>query len=83
MEQKLSILGIDLAKQVFHLVGMDTHGTIVVRQRLYRAQVMALIAQVPPPLIGMAACGGAHDWARRCREQGHEVRLLAPQFVTP
>ena len=47
MEKKLSVLGIDLAKQVFHLVGMDAHGTIVVRKRLYRAQVMAFIAQLP------------------------------------
>src|SRR5947209_7130834 len=83
MEQKLSVRGIDLAKQVFHLVGMDAHGTMLVRKRLYRAQMMAFIAQLPPTLIGMEACGGAHDWARRFREHGHEVRLMAPQFVTP
>jgi transposase len=80
---KLSVLGIDLAKQVFHLVGMDAHGTIVVRKRLYRAQVMVFIAQLPPTLIGMEACGGAHYWARRFREHGHDVKLMAPQFVTP
>jgi len=62
---------------------MDAHGTIVVRKRLYRAQVMAFIAQLPPTLIGMEACGGAHDWARCLREHGHEVRLMAPQCVTP
>src|SRR5207248_4642390 len=83
MEQKLSVLGIDLAKQVFHLVGMDAHGTMLVRKRLYRAQMMAFIAQLSPTLIGMEACGGAHYWARRFREHGHEVRLMAPQFVTP
>jgi len=83
MAQKLSVLGIDLAKQIFHLVGMDVHGTIVVRKRLYRAQGMTFIAQLPPTRIGMEACGGAHDWARRFREHGHEVRLMAPQFVTP
>ena len=48
MEQKLSVLGIDLAKQVFHLVGMNAHGTIVVRKRLFRTQVMAFIATLPP-----------------------------------
>jgi hypothetical protein len=48
MEQKLSVLGIDIAKQVFHLVGMDAHGTIHLRKRLYRAQVMGFIAQLPP-----------------------------------
>jgi transposase len=83
MEKKLSVLGIDIAKQVFHLVGLDTHGTIVVRKRLYRAQVMVFIAQLPPTCIGMEACGGAHYWARRFREHGHEVKLMAPQFVTP
>jgi len=81
--KKLSIVGIDIAKQVFHLVGMDEQGTILVRKRLYRAQVMAFIAQLPPTLIGMEACGGAHDWARRFREHGHEVKLMAPQFVQP
>jgi len=81
--KKLSVVGIDIAKQVFHLVGMDEHGTILVRKRLYRAQVMAFIAQLPPMLIGMEACGGAHDWARRFREHGHEVKLMAPQFVKP
>jgi transposase len=60
MEKKLSVLGIDIAKQVFHLVGMDAHGTIVVRKRLYRAQVMGFIAQLPPTCIGMETCGGAH-----------------------
>jgi transposase len=83
MKKKLSVLGIDIAKHVFHLVGMDAHGTIVVRKRLYRAQVMAFIMQLPPTRIGMEACGGAHYWARCFREHGHEVMLMAPQFVTP
>jgi len=83
MEKKMSVVGIDIAKQVFHLVGMDEQGTILMRKRLYRAQVMAFIAQLPPTLIGMEACGGAHDWARRFREHGHEVKLMAPQFVKP
>ena len=59
MEKKLSVVGIDIAQQVFHLVGMDEQGTILVRKRLYRAQVMAFMAQFPPTLIGMEACGGA------------------------
>src|SRR5262245_42828065 len=76
--KKLSVVGIDSAKQVFHLVGMDEQGTILVRKRLYHAQVMAFSAQLPPTLIGMEACGGAHYWARRFREHGHEVKLMAP-----
>jgi len=83
MKQKFSVLGIDIAKQVFHLVGMNEQGTILLRKRLYRAQVMTFIAQLPPMLIGMEACGGAHYWARRFQEHGHEVKLMAPQFVTP
>src|SRR5215510_2861560 len=66
-----------------YLVGMDEHGTIQLRKRLARAQVMTFIAQLPPTLIGMEACSGAHYWARRVREHGHEVKLMAPQFVTP
>jgi transposase len=81
--KKLSVVGIDIAKQVFHLVGMDEQGTILVRKRLYRAQVMAFITQLPPTLIGMEACGGAHYWARCFREHGHDVKLMAPQFVKP
>src|SRR5262245_24596381 len=68
---------------MFPLVGMNEQGTILLRKRFYRAQVMAFIAQLSPTLIGMEACGGAHYWARRFREHGHEVRLMAPQFVTP
>jgi hypothetical protein len=76
MEKKLSVFGIDIAKQVFHLVGMDEHGTILVRKRLYRAQVMAFIAQLPPTLIGMGAFGGAHYWARRFRVHSHVVSIM-------
>jgi transposase len=83
MEKKLSVVGSDMATQVFPLVGMDAPGTILMRKRLYRAQVMAFIAQLPPTLIGMEACGGAHDWARRFREHGHEVKRMAPPFVPP
>src|SRR5689334_19956414 len=83
MEQKLSVLGIDLAKQVFHLVGMDEHGKVVVRKRLDRSQLLSFIAQLPPVVIGMEACGGAHYWARCFRAHGHEVKLMAPQFVKP
>ena len=83
MAQQLRVLGLDLAKQVYHLEGMDAHGTLVVRQRLSRAPVMAFIAQLSPTRMGREACGGAPYWARRLREHGHEVRLRAPQFVPP
>jgi transposase len=83
MTQQLRTVAIDLAKKVLHLVGADTTGKILWRTRLTRQALMPFIAQLPPVLIGIAACGGAHDWARRVREHGHEVKLMAPQFVKP
>jgi transposase len=78
MAQQLSVLGIDIAKQVFHVVGMDDSGHVVLRKRLARSALLSFIANVPPLRIGMEACGSAHYWARRFREHGHEVRLIAP-----
>ena len=83
MKKNISVLGIDIAKRVFHAVGMDERGQIVFRKRLSRQALMPFIAKLPPVLIGMEACGGAHYWARRFREHGHEVKLMAPQFVKP
>src|SRR5499427_9889966 len=83
MKPAMSILGIDIAKHVFHAVGMDDRGQIVLRKRLSRHDLMPFIATLPPVLIGMEACGGAHDWARRFREHGHEVKLMPPKFVKP
>jgi hypothetical protein len=79
----MSVLGIDIAKRVFHVVGMHGRGQIVLRKRLARPALMPFIATLPPVLIGLEACGGAHDWARRFREPHHEVKLMAPQFVKP
>ena len=83
MKQELSTVAVDLAKKVFHLVGHDATGKILWRKRLSRHALMPFIAQLPPVLIGIEACGGAHYWARRFREHGHEVKLIAPQFVKP
>jgi transposase len=83
MKQELSIVAIDLAKKVFHLVGADTTGKILWRKRLTRHTLMPFIAQLPPVRIGIEACGGAHYWARRFRGHRHEVKLMAPQFVKP
>jgi transposase len=81
MAQTISVLGIDIAKLVFHVVGMDDAGQVVLRKRLARSELLTFIANVPPLRIGMEACGSAHYWARCFREYGHEVRLIAPQFV--
>jgi transposase len=83
MKQELSIVAIDLAKKVFHLVGADPAGKILWRKRLTRNTLMPFIAQLPPVRIGIEACGGAHYWARRFRVHRHEVKLIAPQFVKP
>ena len=81
MAQTITVLGIDIAKLVFHVVGMDDSGHVVLRKRLARSALLSFIASLPPLRIGMEACGSAHYWARCFREQGHDVRLIAPQFI--
>ena len=83
MKPAMSVLGIDIAKRVFHAVGMEERGKMVLHKRLSRHDLMPLMAKLPPVRIGMEACGGAHSWARRCRAHGHEVKRMAPQFVKP
>src|SRR6266853_6884211 len=83
MKPAMSVRGIDIAKRVFHAVGMDERGKIVLRKRLSRHDLIPFMAKLPPVLIGMEACGGAHDWARRFRAYGHEVKLMAPPCVKP
>src|SRR5215813_10643613 len=83
MKPEMRVLGIDIAKRVFHAVGMDDRGTIVFRKRLSRHDLIPFIAKLPPVLIGIEACGGEHYWARRFREYGHEVKLMAPPCVKP
>ena len=83
MKPELRVVGIDLAKSIFHLAGMDERGKIIFRKRLARGEVLPFMAQLPRVLVGMEACGGAHYWARHLREQGHEVKLMAPQYVKP
>ena len=77
-------VGIDLAKNVFAVHGVDETGkAVLVRSEVPRAKLMELIANVPPCLIGMEACSGAHHWAREFAQFGHTVRLMAPKFVVP
>ena len=83
MKQEMSVLGIDIAKRVFHALGMENTGKIVLRKRLSRHDLTPFIAKLPPVRIGIEACGGAHYWARRFRAYGHEVKLMAPPFVKP
>ena len=76
-------IGIDLAKLVFQVHGVDYQGKVVLPKQLRRNQVLAFFSKLPPCLIGMEACGGAHYWAREIQKQGHTVKLMAPQFVKP
>lgn len=74
-------LGIDLGKNVFHVVGLDERGAIVLKRRVTRTQLAVLIGNLPRCLVGMEACPGSHHMARRLQAHGHTVRLLPPQYV--
>jgi transposase len=77
-------VGIDLAKSVFAVHGVDEAGkAVLIKPRVSRDQLLALIAQLPPCLIGMEACSGAHHWARMFQQYGHTVKLIAPKLVAP
>ena len=80
---ELHTIGIDLAKIVFHLVGLNLRGEVVVRKRFSRTQLLRFTANAHVELIGMEACGGAHFLGRALREQGHEARLMPAQYVKP
>ncbi len=80
---KIYALGIDLGKTVFHLVGLDSSGQVVVRKRCSRTQLLAYTANLQVQLIGMEACSGSHFLGRALREQGHQVRLMPAQYVKP
>ena len=74
-------MGLDLAKHVFQVHGVDAEGATVLRKQLRRAQVLAFFSRLPPCLVGLEACATAHYWARELRALGHEVRLMPAQYV--
>ena len=79
----ITTVGIDLAKSVFLVHGVDERGKVVLRKQLKRAQFALFFSNLPPCLIGMEACGSAHHWARKLQGLGHTVKLIAPQLVKP
>ena len=87
MSQKLdtspTAIGIDIGKNSFHIVGQNQRGTIVLRQKWSRGQVEAQLANMPPCLIGMEACVGAHHLSRRLQALGHDARLMPAKYVRP
>ena len=83
VDKAIKTIGIDLAKSSFQVHGVDEQGHIVMRKKMTRNHLVVFMANLPPCLVGMEACGGAHDWARKFRSMGHDVRLMSPQFVKP
>lgn len=80
---KVTTLGIDLAKNIFQLHGVDQRGVAVVRRRLTRQQLVPFLTKLSPCLVGIEACGGAHFWAREISKLGHQVRMMSPHLVRP
>lgn len=78
---EVTTIGMDLAKQVNHIVGVDKHQKGVVRKKLRRRQVLAYFANLPPCTIAMEACSGAHEWGRQLEQQGHRVLLISAKLV--
>src|SRR6266550_4251440 len=87
MSQQLSttiaVIGVDIGKNSFHVVGLDQRGAIVLRQKWSRGQVESRFANMPPCLIGMEACVGAHHLSRKLKGLGHDARLMPAKYVRP
>jgi len=80
---QISTIGIDIGKNSFPFVGFDARGGIVARRQCSRTQLVRTLANLPPCLVGMEACCGAHHLGRILIAQGHDVRLIPPQYVKP
>ena len=80
---QVTTVGFDLAKNIFQAHGVDAKGRVTLRRRLRRGEVLTFFAQLPPCLVGVEACAGAHWWAREIAAFGHEVRLMPAQYVRP
>ena len=80
---KITTVGLDLAKNVIQVHGVDERGKTVLKRQLKRDQVASFFANMPACLVGMEACGSTHHWVRKLQSLGHEVKLMAPQFVKP
>lgn len=76
-------IGLDLAKSVFQVHGVDAEGRVLVQRRLRRAELLRFFEKTPPCLVGIEACATAHHWAREISALGHEVKLMPPAYVKP
>ena len=80
---QITTIGLDLAKSVFQVHGVDATGQIVVRKSLRRSQMLVFFARLPRCLVGIEACGTSHYWARELIKLGHEVRLMPAEVIKP
>jgi len=83
LNSAIAVIGIDIGKNSFHIVGHDKRGAIMLRQKWSRGQVETRLANLPPCLIGMEACVGAHHLSRKLRMVGHDARLMPAKYVRP
>jgi transposase len=83
LETAVGVIGIDIGKNSFHVVGLDRRGAVVLRQKWSRNEMEARFANMPPCLIGMEACVGAHHLSRRLKALGHDARLMPAKYVRP
>src|SRR5256885_6280531 len=83
LNSAIAVIGIDIGKNSFHVVGLDARGAIVLRQKWSRGQVDVRFANMPPCLIGMEACVGAHHLSRKLQGLGHDARLMPAKYVRP
>ena len=81
--QAVTMVGLDIAKSVFQVHGVDAHGKVLVRRQLKRRHVLAFFEKLPPCLVGMEACASSHHWSRELQALGHTVRLMPPAYVKP
>ena len=81
--QTITTIGLDIAKSVFQVHGVDVAGQVVVRRQLKRRQVIAFFQKLPPCLVGIEACASSHHWSRELQGLGHSVRLMPPAYVKP
>ena len=81
--EKINVIGLDLAKNVFQVHGADSDGKKLLSKKLKRDELLEFFAKMPRCLVGLEACGGAHEWARRLEALGFTVKMMAPQHVKP
>jgi len=81
--QAITTVGLDIAKSVFQIHGVDADGKVVVRRQLKRRYVLTFFQKLPPCLVGIEACASSHYWSRELQALGHTVRLMPPAYVRP